>query len=360
MPRKWPSYSEYSDPHFTEDAEELLARFQQKDTVRYETFSSIWREMRFSDIFSGMLGMSEMRRFCRVTLGTAVKYFLPPYSYQIRVGALYLMFGLYHSQLAIPPVLIRIALKDWGRVEKFVQDSIRSGHYDVVYIYKKLIEKKAIHFTAMPNFLYFRKHRIPTREALCADFIGRSTAVQDLLSADILEEMSNIQNHYEKMKAAMADVHSKASVTHRDLVTNLKDCMSQFILWQNKTFPKNKMKVEDEDEADEKEEEAVEDSSSRAKLLSSIKQKSYNNFHGGSKARRHRPVEVVSECSSGVEDVQTITLTTVRKKKPPSLSRRTKNKLVVTENKRQFNDWLLTLPEHIPEDRPLDPMHLIP
>uniref|UniRef100_A0A3B4ARU5 Small nuclear RNA activating complex, polypeptide 1b n=1 Tax=Periophthalmus magnuspinnatus TaxID=409849 RepID=A0A3B4ARU5_9GOBI len=356
MPRKWPSYSDYFDPPFTEDVEELLARFQQTDTVRFEAFLAIWSDMRFSDVYYGMPSMSEMKRFCRVTLATAVKYFLPPYSYQIRAGGLYLMYGLYHSQLAIPPVSIRLALKDWSHVEKFVQDSINSGHHDVVYIFKKLVAKKAIHYTAMPNFLYFRKQRTPNREALCADFIGRSTVIQDLLSADILEEMSNIQNHYEKMKAAMPEVHSKISMTHQDLVTNLKDCMSEFIFWQNKTFPLNKRKDQDE----EKEEETVEEPTNRAKLLSSIKQKSYNQFQGGSKARRHRPVEVAIDSNSGLEDLQTMTSTTSRKKRPTSLFRRTKNKFGVTEDKRQFNNWLLTLPENIPDDRALDPLNHIP
>lgn len=33
------------------DCEELLRRFQKSDSVRFETFSRIWREMKFSEIF---------------------------------------------------------------------------------------------------------------------------------------------------------------------------------------------------------------------------------------------------------------------------------------------------------------------
>ncbi|CAL1613802.1 unnamed protein product [Knipowitschia caucasica] len=350
MPRKLPSYSDNSDPAFTEDVEDILARFQQKDTVRFEAFSSIWREMCFSEVYHGLPSMSETKRFCRLTLTTAAKYFLPPYSYQIRVGALYLMYGLYHSQLAIPPVNIRIALKDWCHVEKFVQDSVNSGHYDVVYIYKKLVAKKSIHFTAIDHFLYYRRLKCPTTQSVCADFIGRSAVVQDLLSAHILEEMSNIQNHYEKMKAAMPEVHSKASMTHRDVVTNLKDCMSEFIAWQNKTFSQGKGKDQVQQDVT-----AEEEASSRANLLSSIKQKSFM-FQGESKARRHRPVEVVSECNSG-EAVQT---SSRKKKRPISLFRRTTNKFGMSEEKGKLNSWLLTIPEGFPQDRVLDPMLLVP
>lgn len=33
------------------DCEELLSRFQKTDSVRFETFSQIWKEMKFSEIF---------------------------------------------------------------------------------------------------------------------------------------------------------------------------------------------------------------------------------------------------------------------------------------------------------------------
>lgn len=33
------------------DCEELLSRFQRSETVRFEKFSEIWREMKFFQIF---------------------------------------------------------------------------------------------------------------------------------------------------------------------------------------------------------------------------------------------------------------------------------------------------------------------
>lgn len=43
-----------------------------------------------------------MREFCRLILETAYTYFLPPFSFQIRVGGLYLLFNLYRSQTTTP------------------------------------------------------------------------------------------------------------------------------------------------------------------------------------------------------------------------------------------------------------------
>ncbi|KAE8286322.1 snRNA-activating protein complex subunit 1 [Larimichthys crocea] len=345
MPRFQSVYCDFFYTPLTEDVEQLLARFQQTDSIRYEVFSAVWREMGFSDVFHGVTRVGELKRFCRVTLATALKYFLPPYSYQIRVGGLYLMFAFYHAQLAVPPVKIRVPLRDWAQVQKFLKDSVDSGHMDVVYIYKKLISIKAIHYTAMPHFLSFQKQRKPKKEPVCADFIGRTTAIQELTSSDMLEELTNIQSQYEKLKESTAEVSSQVNMTHRDLSTRLQSCMSEFLTWQQKTYSGNhktkKSGDDDEEEEEEEEETPAEASSSRARLLSSIKQKSYRNVHEAPKSRRHRQAEAVESSSSGPEHVQEAVQ---QRKRPVSLrARTTKNLPMTEENITQI--WLLSAPD---------------
>uniref|UniRef100_A0A668SU79 Small nuclear RNA activating complex, polypeptide 1b n=1 Tax=Oreochromis aureus TaxID=47969 RepID=A0A668SU79_OREAU len=293
MPRLPCIYSDFFYGPLTEDVEELLGRFQQIDSVRYEDFSALWREMGFSDLFIGTINAGELKRLCRVTLATAVKYFLPPYSYQIRVGGLYLMFGFYHTQLAEPPVMIRLALRDWTHVQAFLKESVESGHLDVVYIYKKLVASKAIHYTAMPHFLTFQKQQKPKKEHVCPEFLSRTTAVRELITADTLEEIANLQSLYEKLKETTKEVGSQITMTHRDFTS-------------------------EEDEENEKE-----SCSKRARLLSSIKQKSYSNVQKAPKSRRHRQGEPADSSSSGPEQVQRVP----QKKRPPSLRARTRKNL---------------------------------
>lgn len=339
MPHTLPLYSEFFHSPLTEDVEELLARFQQTDSVRYERFSAIWREMSLSDVFVGVPSMGEMKRFCRLTLATAMKYFLPPYSYQIRVGGLYLMFGFYHTQLADPLVKIRLALRDWAQVQKFLKDSVDSGHHDVLYIYQKLVANKAIHYTAMPHVLTFQKQRKPKKQPVCAEFLGRTTAVQELISASILEELTNIQSHYEKLKEATVEVSSQVTMTHPDLAARLKDSMSEFITWQQKTFSQEN---KDKNSGDDEEKPAEAESSSRARLLSSIKQKSYSKYQEAPKSRRHRQAETVESSSSGAEQVQEAAL---QRKRPPSLRARTWKSLGVMREESKLQAWLLSAPE---------------
>uniref|UniRef100_A0A3Q3IK28 Small nuclear RNA activating complex, polypeptide 1b n=1 Tax=Monopterus albus TaxID=43700 RepID=A0A3Q3IK28_MONAL len=322
------------------DVEKLLACFQQAGSVRYQVFSAIWREMGFSDIFRGICGTGEMKRFCRVTLATAMKYFLPPYSYQIRVGGLYLMFGFYHTQLAMTPVKIRLALKDWDQVQTFVKDSVDAGHHDVVYIYKKLVATKAIHYTAMPHFLTFQKQRKPKREPLCAEFLMKSTAVQELISADLLEELTHIQRYYDQLKETTVEVSSQVNIVHRDFASRLKDCVSEFTAWQQKSLSlvsKDKTSGADEERPAEDE-----SSSNRARLLSSIKHKSYSSFQDVPKSRRHRQAETVDFSGSEAEQVPP---TVLQRRKHISLRARTWRSLGVVQERSRHQDWLLSTPD---------------
>ncbi|KAM4732713.1 LOW QUALITY PROTEIN: snRNA-activating protein complex subunit 1-like [Anableps anableps] len=338
MPYIPPFYTEFFHEPLTEDVEELLSRFQRTDSVRYGVFLAIWRDMRFSDLFLGTTNNSELKRFCRVALATAVKYFLPPYSYQIRVGGLYLMFAFYHTQLASTPVQIRLALKDWSHVQRFLTESVEAEHHDVVYIYHKLVATKAFHYTAMPHFLSFQKQQKPKTEAQCEELLSRSSALQELRSAEVLEEMASIQSRYEKLKEATTDLSFNVNMSLPDLTCRLNKCMSEFFTWQQQNaLPKEKNAGGEVAEAPE------EECSSRARLLSSIKQKSYSNVHKASKSRRDREVEKVDYSSSDGEQFQKPS----GKKVHPSLRARTWKNLGRKDEKSNTKAWLLSTPEQL-------------
>ncbi|XP_068182335.1 snRNA-activating protein complex subunit 1-like [Antennarius striatus] len=345
MPQIAPCYSDFFYDPLTEDVEELLARFQQTDSVRYQDFSAIWRDMSFSDVFLGIWHVSELKRFNRVALATAMKYFLPPYSYQIRVGGLYLMFGFYHSQLSTPPVQIRLTLRDWATVQTFLKSSLDSGHHDVLYIYLKLVAAKAFNYVAMPHFLSFQKQRNPKKDLVCADFLGRTTAVQEIVSSDILLELSDIESRYHQLKEATAGVRSSVDLAQPDLSSRLKDVASNFIVWQRKTFGQSH-KDEDYEDDKKQDEKQNETSSSRAKLLSSIKLKSFKTVQKASKSRRHRAAQALDSCSSGPE------LDPVpRRKRPLSLRARTWKSLQLTEREPKTKTWLLSETQEKPPTR---------
>lgn len=271
------------------DCEELLRRFQQTQSVRFEIFARIWRKMAFSQIFHGTVS-HEKRKFSRLILDTASVFFLPPFSFQIRVGGLYLLYSLYQCQSASPSEQIRLALKDWADVKMFEKDAMEAQHFDVVYILKQLMFCKAFHFTAMPSLLAYNRKRNVERSPMHERFMERVSRPQELINIELLDEMSNIHQHYDKLKTSTLSLTSAQSdpstnLIHKNLVPQLRTTVVDFYKWQKKKDSPHK---EDNSEGASSQQE----SSKRAELLASIKSKAYEQAAEASKSRRHRQVEV--------------------------------------------------------------------
>ncbi|XP_062433036.1 snRNA-activating protein complex subunit 1 isoform X3 [Rhea pennata] len=255
-------------PGLQADCEALLGAFQEADTVRFERFAELWRERRFYAIFYGRIRALERNKFTKKALELVQQYFLPPYTFQIRVGALYLLYGLYSTQLCQPKQKIRIALKDWPEVQRFQQDLIESQHYDAAYIFRKLRVDRAFHFTAMPKL-----------------------------------ELMNIHDHYQKMKCVISADKSQPdkalSLIKDDFVVNLKDITLEHQEWQQKRM-KLFLNAKEDDEIPNRKEEGTSlasEGSERASALAKIKYRSYSAVAEASKSRRHRQVKLESSDS---------------------------------------------------------------
>ncbi|XP_027494001.1 snRNA-activating protein complex subunit 1 [Corapipo altera] len=287
-------------PGLQADCEELLGAFQQADTVRFERFAELWRERRFHTVFYGRMRALERNKLTKKTLELAQQYFLPPYAFQIRVGALYLLYGLYNTQLCQPKQKIRIALKDWPEIQKFQQDLIDSQHYDAAYIFRKLRLARAFHFTAMPKLLNYRTKKKMEENEFKEEFKDPSNRVNSLVTNDVLEELMNIHDHYQKMKCAISADKSQPdkalSLIKDDFVVTLKDITLEHQEWQQ-----NRMKLflnakeTDETENKKKDETLLQsEGSERASALARIKYRSYSAVAEASKSRRHRQVRLES------------------------------------------------------------------
>ncbi|KAG7255723.1 hypothetical protein CRUP_011752, partial [Coryphaenoides rupestris] len=232
------------------DCEELLTRFQNTDSVRFHVFANIWRDMNFSQVFHGTTDGLEGKAFSRQILAAAGRYFLPPYTFQIRVGALYLLYGLYHHQLATPRVQIQVALKDWEEVSRFQKDAVEAQHLDAIYILRKLFSQKAFCFAAMPRHLSYSQKRTVEKQSVCEEFIERASRPQELVSSDLLEELSNVHEHYQRLRFTQHMVHQDLVhpfLAHPDLVPQLHQTVMEF----NSSLGKVKTPVQAEEDSGE-------------------------------------------------------------------------------------------------------------
>uniref|UniRef100_A0A8C3QIE6 Small nuclear RNA activating complex polypeptide 1 n=1 Tax=Cyanoderma ruficeps TaxID=181631 RepID=A0A8C3QIE6_9PASS len=287
-------------PGLKEDCEELLGAFLQADTVRFERFAELWRERRFHTVFYGKMRALQRNKLTEKTLDLAQQYFLPPYSFQIRVGALYLLYGLYNAQLCQPKQKIRIALKDWPEIQKFHLDLLDSQHYDAAYILRRLRLARAFHFTAMPKLLNYRSKKKNEEDNFKEEFRDPCNRVNSLITNDVLEELMNIHDHYQKMKCVISADKSQPdkalSLIKDDFVVNLKDITLEHQEWrQSRVKLLQSVKETDETENKKKEETLLKsEGSERASALARIKYRSYSAAIEVSKSRRHRQVQLES------------------------------------------------------------------
>ncbi|XP_072890335.1 snRNA-activating protein complex subunit 1-like [Hemitrygon akajei] len=280
------------------DYERLLLRFQQTESVRYEEFSVIWRDMKFSTIFYGKMGKIDRRTFAKEALALASRYFFPPYSFQIRLGGLYLLYGLYNTQLCQPKEKIRIALKNWDEVVSCQEEMVNAEHFDAVYVLKTLLNDKAFHFTAMPTLLtYNRKRKKLPNDDVNENFREKSNLVSELISAEALEELTNVHEHYQAMKhtisANKAQLDKALSLIRGNFVLDLKNIAVEFQQWQeNKNLnltDQSGIPVPEDDEP------KAHKGSGRAQTLAEIKSKSFSSIVKVSRSRRHRQVKTESD-----------------------------------------------------------------
>uniref|UniRef100_A0A8C6HYV4 Small nuclear RNA activating complex, polypeptide 1 n=1 Tax=Mus spicilegus TaxID=10103 RepID=A0A8C6HYV4_MUSSI len=297
-------------PGLQTDYETLLSRFQEMDSVRFEDFTELWRSMKFATIFCGKMRNLKKNMFTKEALALAWRYFLPPHTFQIRVGALYLLYGLYNTQLCQPKQKIRVALKDWDEVIRFQQDLMNAQHFDAAFVFRKLRLDRAFHFTAMPKLLSCRMKKKVQQTEVTQKFKDPNDRVMKLITSDVLEEMLNVHDHYQNMKHAISADKSMPdralSLVKEDFFENIKNIVLEHQEWhkERKNPSSLKPKLKDGEENGEGPSEEPE-RCERAVSLAKIKAKAFSAVVPVSKSRRHRQSKLdSSDSDSGSGQVQ--------------------------------------------------------
>ncbi|KAM8781346.1 snRNA-activating protein complex subunit 1 [Rhynchonycteris naso] len=306
-------------PGLQADCEALLSRFQETDSVRFEDFTALWRTMKFGTIFCGRMRNLEKNTFTKEALALAWRYFLPPYTFQIRVGALYLLYGLYNTQLCQPKQKIRVALKDWDEVLKFQQELINAQHFDAAYIFRKLRLDKAFHYTAMPKLLLCRMKKKIQRVEVTEEFKDPNDRVTKLITSDVLEEMLNVHDHYQNMKhvisADKSNPDKALSLIKDDFFDNIKNIVLEHQQW-HRDRKNSSLKVKDGEEKREGKSQESE-GCERAEVLAKIKSKAFSVVVQASRSRRHRQVRLDTSDSDSVLGQGEIKATRKKRNKEP-------------------------------------------
>lgn len=187
------------------DFETLLQKFTETGTVRFQSFADIWKEMKFSKYCAGRQTLREVREFVEECLKIAMQFWLPPSSFQVRAGALYLLYGLYNFQIVTPKAKIRVTPENWTSITEFQTLSREQQHLDIDYVFQKLKLDRAFQFVATPSEFNPYDYRDDVEGKSLPDSLkDDESLLSELYSSQVLNQLAAVHDQYHKMKVALA------------------------------------------------------------------------------------------------------------------------------------------------------------
>ncbi|XP_076095190.1 snRNA-activating protein complex subunit 1-like [Mytilus galloprovincialis] len=272
------------------DFEKLLQQFTATETVRFEKFSEIWRELKMSFIFAGRDSERECREYTEEMMRWALKYLLPPYNFQVRVGGLYLLYGLFNQQPLVRKVRIRVTPEKWKEIIEFQTEARRQQHLDVNYVFQRLRFDDAFCYTATDTEVTFNLSTgttIREEDTAPEEFKDEQSVLYDLFSEQFLEQLTQLHDHYHNVKVGLegpdANEPSRSlNVIQTNIVPSLLGTVMSY--QQRKQHLRKATDIENEDMNDEDNKPSL----NRKTIKSEIKAKAYRNVAQASRSRRHR------------------------------------------------------------------------
>ncbi|KZC05752.1 PREDICTED: snRNA-activating protein complex subunit 1 [Dufourea novaeangliae] len=196
---------------FKEDCEELLSRFEQANDIRFQTFCEIWKEMKFSLVFTGRPAYIELLEFCEEALNICKKFLFLPSRFKERIGGLYLLYGIYYK-MPTNQFKIRIKLDDCKSIKDLHAEIKEAEHLDANYILCKLIADNAFHFCIFDKEYGLEKHYRTKESQVSFNPYSVLPALKDLTDKhQMLSEIDALCKSYEEKKQKLVATNKSSN-----------------------------------------------------------------------------------------------------------------------------------------------------
>lgn len=221
------------------DCRLLLSRFENHKSVRFETFCEIWREMNFSLIHCGGRDTNRKIQLVDYLFRIISTYLDPtPCSFPYRIGAVYALYAVYHTQLNRPKVRIRMTLSMMKDLKELHNQIVEQQHHDADYILRLMYKERAFLFVAMPIPLAYG-----SKEAITSQEEGQSSAFVDDVNDNLeerfkgVEKLDEAHKNYIQMKAKLLgsgaiSADRPFSAISDNLVTDIASELQKFDEWK--------------------------------------------------------------------------------------------------------------------------------
>ncbi|KAF0308877.1 snRNA-activating protein complex subunit 1 [Amphibalanus amphitrite] len=189
-----------------EDCVRLLQQFEARQSLRFNDFSACWRDMMFSHILSGRTIVAERIEYLQKTMAIAVRLFVNGQDIIRKVGALYLMYGLYMKIGVGERILvgIRVTPLVWAALKEVRELAVQQNHHDVLFVIDKLLFMSAFVFVAQdrelaPDLLH-RSAKTDAGDEDAGDELEEESPLQEYLEDGGLQQLSTLHTKYEAIK----------------------------------------------------------------------------------------------------------------------------------------------------------------
>lgn len=215
-------------PGLKTDLETLLTQFSSTKSVRYAEFSKIWRQMGFPTIFCGWGTESALRELLETSFYLAVSFWQDVYTFQVRMGGLYLLYAFFFTQPLDPPQKIRLTQTQWNLGRKLLQTIQEQKHLDAEFIYFKLHYHRAFYYvmSCLPYQIAVTrknvKDELMKREMVANESVTPKNvaSVHTVFPNALVNNIETIHNQYREMKHLLA---STERISESDGLNTLKD-----------------------------------------------------------------------------------------------------------------------------------------
>ena len=194
----------YNDKEvYAEDGIQLVKRFSAKGSTQYRQFQEEWEESKFYYIHC--LGKDDGNKnlitevICSAMTDMVVDEDKPMIE---RIGAVYVWYAMYHTQITVAPVSIRLSQSDWAVLSSLQHGQLKDTQ--ACYIIDKLHSVYAFHLCYSRHRLYPGLHR----EAAARDTVN--TVKRQLLKEESpliqsLRGVEQLQLQYTDMKESLKE-----------------------------------------------------------------------------------------------------------------------------------------------------------
>lgn len=202
--------SSYPAAGFQDDVAKLLQRFVATKSIRFEEFLKVWKASNFTFIFLGRSGLREQHEFLEEAFRILLKYILPPYNLQVRVGGIYTLYSIYNSQHVKHKTKIRIPLSCWPNFCDLEKEILQHKHLDAAFIIRKLNVDRAILLCAYPSMLSIDEMYVMTGlpgdshadTSTPAGVYEEKNSLSHLIEDDTIGQLDAVHEKYHQLKCS--------------------------------------------------------------------------------------------------------------------------------------------------------------